>query len=294
MRRFLLAFIAVAALWVAPSGFVRAAAPTIAIVAAENFYGDVAAQIGGPDVTVISIMSNPGQDPHAFEASPATARALAAADLVIFNGADYDPWVNKLIAVSPAAHRDTIVVADLMHKAAGDNPHLWYDPATMPALAAKLADAFAARDPAHADAYRQRLKSFLASLAPIDRDIAEIKAKYAGTPVTATEPVFGYMAQALGFVMRNQRFQLAVMNDTEPSARDLAAMEADLRNRSVKLLLYNSQVSDNLTERLRAIAQSAKVPVVGVAETEPPGQTYQQWITAELAAVSTALADGGI
>jgi len=268
------------------------AAP-IRIVAAENVYGDVAAQIGGEDVTVAGIISTPAQDPHQFEATAAAARALADADIVIENGVDYDPWVDRLLAGAPASQREVIVVADLLHRKPGANPHLWYDPKCMPMLAAKIADALTARHPAREEFYRLRLKAFYDSYKAITNKIEAMRAKYAGTPVTATEPIFGDMADAIGLDMRNLRFQLAVMNDTEPGAHDLAAMHDDLKRRKVKLLLYNSQVSDVLTERLRAIAQAAEVRVVGVSETLPPGKTYQQWIATELDAVDAAIAGSG-
>ena len=194
----------------------HAADGKISVVAAENFYGDVARQIGGDDVTVASIMSNPDQDPHLFETTPSTVRQIAAAQVVILNGADYDPWMDKLLKASPKPGRAAIVVADLVGKKAGDNPHLWYDPGTMPAAAKVLAEAFAKADPAHKDGYAARLKTFLASLKPIDDKIAAIRGKFAGTTVTASEPVFGYMADALGLKMRNESFQLSIMNDTEP------------------------------------------------------------------------------
>jgi zinc/manganese transport system substrate-binding protein len=269
-----------------------AQAAPLQIVAAENFYGDVARQIGGAEVNVFSILSSPGQDPHQFEASPAAARALAAADLVICNGANYDPWIDKLLAAAPSSRRTVVVVADLMGAKTGDNPHLWYEPATMPAVAERIAAALQASDPAHKDAYAQRLATFRNSLAVISTKVAAIKAKHTGAPVTATEPVFGPMAKALGLAVRNERFQLAVMNGTEPAARDLAAMQDDLKQRRVRLLLYNSQVSDDLTERLRAIARGAGVPVVGVTETAPANASYQDWIAQELDAVAKAL-DGG-
>ena len=150
----LLAGLLVAApfVWLAP-----AHAQPVAIVAAENFYGDVAAQIGGANVKVVTILSAPAQDPHQFEATAAAARALADADIVIRNGAGYDPWVETLLAGRASAKRRVIVVADLLHRRRGDNPHLWYDPKSMPMLAAKIADALTARDPANSEHYRLRL-----------------------------------------------------------------------------------------------------------------------------------------
>jgi zinc/manganese transport system substrate-binding protein len=157
-------------------------------------------------------------------------------------------------------------------------------------LARSLAAALVRLDPAHAAGYHDRLAAFERSLAPLADRIAALRRKYAGTPITATEPVFGYMAEALGLRMRNPRFQLAVMNGTEPSARDLAAFENDLKSRAVKLLLYNTQTSDALTRQIRAIAERAGVPVVGVSETEPAGKDYQAWMGSQLDAIDRALA----
>jgi zinc/manganese transport system substrate-binding protein len=262
----------------------------VTVVAAENFYGDVAAQIGGDRVSAISVLNSPDQDPHLFETSPSVVREIAAAQMVIYNGVDYDAWMEKILKVTPRPGRIVINVADLLNKKAGDNPHFWYDPATMPALAKALADSLSTVDRAHADDFGNRLKSFLGSLQPMSDKIAEIRGKYAGVPVTATEPVFGYMAAALHLTMRNQRFQLSVMNDTEPSATDLAAFESDLKTHKVKVLFYNTQASDNLMQRLVQFARTAKVPVVGVTETCPTNLSYQDWMQRELDQTERALA----
>ncbi len=184
-----------------------------------------------------------------------------------------------------------IAVADLIGKKPGDNPHLWYDPATPPALADALTKALAAADPDGAAGYATRRDSFLAAWAPIKDRIAAIRTKAAGAPVTASEPVFGYMAEALGLTMRNLRFQMSVMNDTEPSARDVAAMEDDLRNRKVRVFVYNEQVADPQTDRLLAIAKEAGVPVVGVTETLPADISFQDWILKQLDTLGDALGD---
>jgi zinc/manganese transport system substrate-binding protein len=266
------------------------AADKIPVVAAENFYGNIATQIGGDRVAVTSIMSNPDQDPHLFEVSPTIVRQLAAAQVVVYNGADYDPWIEKLLKVTQRAGRTAIVAADLVNRKAGDNPHLWYDPATMPAIATALAAALAAADPAHKAEYDARLKTFLASLDPLNKKITAVRDKYAGTSVTATEPVFGYMAESLGLTMRNQRFQLSIMNDTEPSARDVAAFEQDLKTHQVRMLIYNKQASNKIVQRLTALARAANIPVVGVMETSPPGVSYQDWMLNQLEDVQRALA----
>ena len=267
----------------------QAALGQLVVVAAENFYGDIARQIGGDQVAVASIMTNPDQDPHLFETTPAVVRQLASAKIVVLNGANYDPWMDKLLAATPRADRIVINAAQLTGRKPGDNPHVWYDPITMPRVATAIAEAFTKVDAAHASDYAARLKTTLAALERITQRVTQIKAKHAGTAVTATEPVFGPMAEALGLTMRNQRFQLAMMNDTEPSARDVAAFERDLRERKVKLLIYNSQVSEKLTERLRDIAGKAKIPVIGVTETMPPNASFQDWVLGELDALDKAL-----
>ncbi|WP_233831922.1 metal ABC transporter solute-binding protein [Paraburkholderia sp. ZP32-5] len=269
-----------------------AADAKIPVVAAENFYGDVVRQLGGDRVNVTSILSNPDQDPHLFEASPATARALQHASLVLYNGADYDPWMAKLLAASKGTQRTVIVAADLTGKKSGDNPHLWYDPATMPKVARAMSDALIAADPAHKSAYDANLAKFLDSLKPIDAKIAALHGRYEGVPVTATEPVFGYMSDAIGLQMRNLRFQLATMNDTEASAADIAAFEQDLRERRVRVLIYNSQATEALTRHMLKLAQQSKVPTMSVTETLPAGKTYQTWMLTQLDALDKALAAG--
>ena len=268
----------------------RAAEGKIEVVAAENFYGNVAQQIGGDRVSVVSILNNPDQDPHLFEVSPAVIRKVAAAQVVLYNGAGYDPWVEQVLSATAKPGRVAIVAADLMQRKSGDDPHLWYDPATMPAVARALATALAAANPAHKDDYAARLATFLASLAPLDAKIAAVRDKYAGTAVTATEPVFGNMAQALKLTMANERFQLAIMNDTEPSARDIAAFERDLKDRKVRVLFYNKQAPTKLVQHLIELARAAKIPVVGITETAPAGSSYQDWMLMELDETQRALA----
>jgi zinc/manganese transport system substrate-binding protein len=263
------------------------------IVAAENFYGDVAGQVAGSNAEVSSILGNPDQDPHLFEVSPSVARLLSAAAIAVYNGADYDPWMTKLLAATRAPGRSVIVVADLVHRNPGTNPHIWYDPPTMPAYARALAAALSQRDPKHAADYDRRLAVFLGSMQPIEAKIADMRRRYGGIEVTATEPVFGAMAAALGFRMRNERFQVAIMNDAEPRPSDVAAFERDLRQNAVRLLFYNRQASTAASQRMLRIAEQAGIPVVGVTETEPAGATYQEWIMGELEATARALSGGG-
>lgn len=266
-----------------------ARAEPIKIVAAENFYGDIAKQIGGAAVSVTSILGNPDQDPHLFEVSGSVGREVTAARIVIYNGIAYDPWMEKLLAATRSASREAIAVADLVGRKTGDNPHVWYDPAAVSALARRLADRLAAGDPGHRTDYEERLVRFEGSLNPIRAKIDELRRRLGGVPVTATEPVFGYLFDALGLKVRNQAFQRAVMNSTEPSASDIAAFEKDLRTRQVKLLVYNSQATDPIAERMRRIAAASGVPVVAAAETVPEGESYQGWMTSALAAIDRAL-----
>ncbi|MBN8996379.1 MAG: zinc ABC transporter substrate-binding protein [Rhizobiales bacterium] len=284
-----LAGLALAAAIAAFTPSAHAADAPIAVMAAENFYADIASAVGGGHVAVKAVLSNPDQDPHLFETSPSVARDVSAARLVIYNGADYDPWMEKLLAAAKSDNRATLVVADLMNRKTGDNPHLWYDPATAPAVAKAIATQLSAIDPANAADYAAGLAAFEATLDPLADKVAAIRKKFAGQPVTATEPVFGYMAEALGLTMRNESFQLSVMNDTEPSAQDTAAFQADLKDGKVKVLFYNSQVTDPQTDRLLEIAKAGGVPVVGVTETMPAGKSFADWMLGELDATEKAL-----
>jgi zinc/manganese transport system substrate-binding protein len=261
----------------------------VPIVAAENFYGDVARQLGGDNVQVTSILTNPDQDPHLFTVNVDTAKAVAQARIVIDSGIDYDPWMADMDTAHPNPQRITINVSELIHAAEGDNPHIWYSPKAMPALANKLVATLAALDPAQAPVYQANLAKFLASLQPLNEKIAALKAKYAGTDVLATEPVFGYMSDALGFKMHGLDFQTEVMNNTEPSAQESEEFETLLKTKKVKVLFYNRQVTDPVTSRMREIAQSAGVPIVGVCETEPANTTYVAWMLSQLDALEKAL-----
>ena len=264
----------------------------VKVVAAENFYGDMASQIGGANVAVTSILSRPDGDPHLFEASPATARALSDAQIVLANGVDYDPWMAKLLSAHKAASRKEIVVGALVGRKPGDNPHLWYDPAAMKAAATALAADLVAIDPAHKGDYEQGEARFIESLKPLDDKIATMRKAYAGQPVAASEPVFGYQAKLIGLDVRDEKYALAIMNNAEPSPSQVAAFENDLKGKKVKAMLYNAQASEPAVARLVQMARDNNIPVVGVSETEPPGATYQDWMLGQLNALDHALAGG--
>ncbi len=266
-----------------------ALADPVKVVAAENFYGDMARQIGGDDIAVTSVLSNPDDDPHLFEASPETAKALADAKVVIVNGVDYDPWMEKLLLAHPSPNRKEIVVGALTGHKAGDNPHLWYDPDYVRAAAKALTVALVAVDPAHAADYQQGLAKFEISLKPLDEKIAAMRKSFAGQPVTASEPVFGYQAGLIGLKVHNEKFALAVMNNAEPTPSEVAAFENDLKGRKVKAMLFNAQASEPSVQRLVQMAKDNGIPVIGVSETEPPNATYQTWMLGQLEALDKAL-----
>jgi len=263
----------------------------IKIVAAENFYGGVAKEIGGDEVTVTSILTNPNQDPHEFTSDAATAKTVADADIVIYNGLGYDGWMDKLLGVGGKKGRVVIRVADLIGVKDGENPHIWYWPSTMPLLAQKLWLNLEKSLPEESQGpVLKRLQAFLEAMKPVFHETTVLKSKYEGTTVTATEPVFGYMAHALGFKMLNYDFQVSIMNDTEPSATQTAAFEKSLNPKTVRILFYNKQVTDPTTERLKKLAIAADVPIVGVTETQPAdAKTYADWMMNELHAVEAAL-----
>jgi zinc/manganese transport system substrate-binding protein len=267
-------------------------ADPVKVVAAENFYGDLASQIGGANVAVTSILSNPDDDPHLFEASPDTAKALTDAKIVIVNGVDYDPWMEKLLSAHKAGDRREIIVARLVGHKPGDNPHLWYDPAYMKAAAKALVADLTAADPAHKADYEQGEAKFLDSLKPLDDKIAAMRKSYAGQPITASEPVFGYQAGLIGLKVHNEKYALAVMNNAEPTPSEVAAFENDLKGHKVKAMMYNAQASEPAVGKLVQLAKDNSIPVVGVSETEPPNSNYQDWMMGQLNALDKALSGG--
>jgi zinc/manganese transport system substrate-binding protein len=264
------------------------AAP-INLLAAESFYGEAARAIGANRVKVDSVIVAPGTDPHDFDPPPSVARLVADAKIVVMNGADYDHWMEHLVEANTVDGRVVIDVAALSGHKGGDNPHVWYDPAAMPAMANALTAELVKLDPLGKDGYEQRRDAFLATLKPIADKVAALKQKFAGTPVVATEPVFGYMAEALGLKMENQAFQTAIMNESEPAASEVAAMEDAIRSGTVKILFYNSQVEDAFTRNLAELAKSSGVPLVPVTETEPEGKTFAEWMLDTLDATAQAL-----
>lgn len=264
------------------------ARPPVQAVAAEAVYAGILRQVAGHGAAVTSLLNSPDADPHLFEAGPAAARALQTAGIVVYNGIGYDAWMPRLLG-RPRPGREVIAVADLLHRRPGDNPHLWYDPAAVPALAEAAAAALTRADPAGAPGYAARLASLKAALQPVQDRIAALRIKHAGAAVAATEPVFGLMADALGLQVKHGRFALAVMNGAEPRPSDTAAFEADLRARRLRALIYNSQTTGPTATRLLAIARASGVPVVGVTESQPDGVDYAGWMLRQLDALDQAM-----
>jgi zinc/manganese transport system substrate-binding protein len=271
-----------------------AAASTTKITAigAENEYADVISQVGGKYVQASSIMSNPNTDPHTFEASPAVAREISSAKLVVQNGVGYDDWATTIENAAPGDGRQVINVQQLLKLPdSTPNPHLWYNPATMPAVANAIAADLAQIDPAHASYYKGNAASFIASLSAWTKAIAAFKSAHPNTPVATTEPVADYMLQAAGADnLTPFTFQADIMNGTDPSPQNTALQDSLFTQHKVKVFLYNQQVTDSLTESFIKLAQQNGIPVVGVYETMPtPGYTYQTWMEAEVSALNKAV-----
>jgi zinc/manganese transport system substrate-binding protein len=265
---------------------------TINAIGAENEYANVLSQIGGRYVHVSSILNNPNTDPHTFEASPSVASEVSAATLIVQNGVGYDTFMNKIEAASPNAERKVIVVQNLLGLPdSTPNPHLWYNPKTMPAAAKAMAADLSALQPSHKAYFAANLARFDASLTPWFNAIAQFKATYAGTPVAVTEPVADYMLQAMGMNIRTPFvFQADIMNGVDPSPQDISLENGFFTGHQVKVFCYNQQVVDALTTSIRMTALREGVPVVGVYETMPtPGYDYQTWMLAEIHAIEKAV-----
>lgn len=268
-------------------------APIVA-VGAENEYANVISQIGGKYVKVSAIESNPNTDPHTFEASPSVAQEVSAAKLIVQNGVGYDDYMGKIESASPDSSRKVIVVQHLLGLPDDTpNPHLWYKPQTMPAVAKALVSALSSLEPAHAAYFQASANKFDASLQPWYKAIAQFKKDYPNTPVATTEPVGDYMLQAAGTTnMTAFTLQAAIMNGTDPAPQNVTLQNSLFSQHKVKVFVYNQQVTDTLTQSFLKLAGQYGIPVVGVYETMPtPGYDYQSWMLAEVNALRKAVTD---
>ncbi|HQT64405.1 MAG: cation ABC transporter substrate-binding protein [Acidocella sp. 20-57-95] len=278
-----------------PTAWCESQKPTIIqAVGIENEYADVIAQIGGQYVNVTAIITDPNTDPHMFELSPKIAAQIAAADLVIENGLGYDGWADKMLSVAPKVDRKVINVQRLLGlNDSTPNPHLWYDPKTMPAVVALLTDDLIALQPDHAAYFRANQAKFEASLTPWLAALAALKKDFPGSPVAVTEPVGDYMLDAAGLnIATPYSLELAIMNGTDPAPQDVTFENKLFSAHKVKALIYNQQVTDPLTEAFLNAAKKNHIAVVGVYETMPvPGYNYQSWMLAETNALRDAISE---
>jgi zinc/manganese transport system substrate-binding protein len=262
---------------------------SVSVVAAENFYGDVVQQIGGPLVKVTSVLSNPNADPHLYESSVADAQAVASAQLVIENGAGYDSWMDHLLSASPRSSREVINVAQSFGVAQGANPHLWYNPTVMPVLARLVETRLERLLPAKSTALRQGLSSFLSSLDQLHSTCAQLDLKHAGAVILPTEPVADYLLSACGLQAVNGPFQVQVEQGNDPPAAAVRDFRDMLLQRRAAVLIYNTQTVSPITQSMRDLAKQQGIPVIGVSETLPLGLHFQDWQLRQLQAVAAAL-----
>jgi len=268
------------------------AAP-IAVIAAENFWGSIAAQLGGQHAGVTSIISNPNTDPHDYEPTARDAIKMATAELVIENGVGYDPWVDRLLSASSVKGRLVLNVGDAVGVKLGGNPHRWYSPDDVHRVIALITDDYKSLDPkgaAYFDRQRQLFES--KSLAAYDGLIADTKAKYTGTPIGASESIVAPLAQALGLdLLTPASFLNAVSEGTDPTAQDKATIDRQIKDKEIKVYIYNSQNATPDIQTQVAEAQAAGIPVVAITETlNPATATFQDWQVAQLTRIQAALA----
>jgi zinc/manganese transport system substrate-binding protein len=266
------------------------------VVAAENFWGSIATQLAGDRATVTSIITNPATDPHDYEATPQDARQMAAANLVIVNGIGYDAWAQKLLDADPNNKRSVLDVGKLVGVKVGGNPHQWYSPASVEQFVARVAADLARLDPADASYFVARRNAYeTTSLADYHALIAQIRQRYAGTPVGASESIVSPLVDALGLTMKTpESFLDAIAEGNEPSASDTATANEQIADHAIKVFVYNSQNATPDVQRLVDAARAQHIPVVTVTETlTPAGTSFQAWQTGELRAVEDAIAKAG-
>jgi zinc/manganese transport system substrate-binding protein len=262
----------------------------ILVVAAENFYGDLAEQLGGEHVSVTSILSDPNIDPHEYESNVQNGVAVSKAQLVIQNGDDYDTWMDKLLSASPNPQRVVLVGANIADHKLPDNPHVWYGLDNIQTIAGEITKSLVKIDPADQQAFEDNLSRFQQSLVPIQQKMADLKAKYTGTPVGLTETIYLYQTTPIGLnVMTPFEFEKAIAEGNDPPAAAVVTANDQINKHEIKVLIYNVQTVTPLTTNLQNEAKSENIPVVAVSETMPAGKTYQQWMLDQLNALEQAL-----
>ena len=264
----------------------------VTVVAAENFWGSIAKQIAGEQANVQSIITNPAQDPHSYEPTAQDARTMAMSQLAIVNGIGYDPWAPKLLAANPDSARIVLNVGDLLRLHDGDNPHRWYNPADVEAVSNKIAADLEKLDPKHSAYFASQLHTFETDdLAQYHALIAQIKSRYAGVPVGASESIFALQAPALGLnLITPYSFMKAISEGTEVSAQDTITTEDQITRHEIKVWVYNSQNATPEIQRLSSLAQQNHIPIATVTETlSPQTDTFEQWQVSQLEGIERAL-----
>jgi zinc/manganese transport system substrate-binding protein len=264
----------------------------VRVVAAENFWGSIASQLAGGRASAQSIIVDPDQDPHSYEPTPADARAIATAQLVIVNGIGYDAWAPRLLAANPVNGRVALTVGDLLGLKEGDNPHRWYDPANVGTVANAITADLERLDPEDAATFaRQRTLLDTRGLARYHQMIAAIRARYGGVPVGASESIFALQAPALGLrLVTPASFMKAISEGTDVSAQDTATVQRQLARHELEVWIYNSQNATPNIQRLNALARAEHIPIATVTETMTPANaTFEQWQVAQLAGIRRAL-----
>ena len=258
----------------------QATAGTPTVVASTDVWGSVVRSVAGDHATVTSIVNSASADPHSFEASPADAASIADATLVVFNGGGYDHWVDDVLAAHPGV--TSVDAYSLLTPASGEpkpaNEHVFYDLDTAKAVATEVGDRLAAADPEHAADYRANAQTFNRGADAVQQVERAIRTTHPGAAVVATEPVAHYLLVAAGLTDKTPPgFAGAVEQDTDPAPVDVAAMLDLIKNHDAAAVVFNEQTVTPVTKQVQAAAQSAGVPVVGVAETLPAGTDYLAW-----------------
>jgi zinc/manganese transport system substrate-binding protein len=268
------------------------AGSVVEVVAGQNFWGDIASQLGGSHANVQSVVTDPNADPHEYESNANDARAMANANLVILNGAGYDDWATKLLQASPNQTRKLLVVADVVGKRKGDNPHFWYDPDYVIAVADSITSHYKSLDSSNSSYFDQQRSAFTTALQPYMGRLAEIKQRFAGVPVGATETVFVYLAGYLGLdLISPPDLMQAVSEGNDPPASAVVTFHNQIATKAIKVLVYNVQTATAVTTNLKVDAAQRSIPVVGISETlQPETVTFQAWQTRQLLALENALA----
>ena len=262
------------------------------VVAAENDWGSIAAQVGGKYVHVTSIITDPNTDPHAYEPTPADGRTVATADLVWYNGIGYDDWMPKLLAADPG-NRSVLSVGQVVGVAAGGNPHRWYNPADVQTVIMAYVADLSKLDPAYAGYFQSQAMTYnTVGLKAYNDEIALIKSKYSGVPVGASESIFAMLSPALGLnLITPPSFLKAISQGTDVSAADKATIDNQIKNHLIKVYVYNSQNSTPDVQTQVKESQDAGIPTATITETlVPPTATYQDWQTTQLNGIAAALA----